>query len=920
MLIKLFKLFSFVSVLSLLSPIPYVLANQPKPERYTQTLQQGEIPQGLTGNEWSSIQNQVKRAKYRLYPDERGGFYSANPAHGWKIHYAANGMTTLSPRSKTVKPYHLGMKLSAIGYQTMKTLNHPQSISQKDFTVSYQWNENLRERWINSDQQLEQWFVLEQKPEGSDKGLPLTLQMTLHSELNAQLNDKTLSFSDLAETNITYNKLKVWDANGKEISADMQLEGNTLSLLINDQFAQYPLTVDPSFTQQAYLKASNLETYDIFGWSVAVSGNTLVVGARDEDSNSVGVNSNQSNNSAGFSGAVYVFTRTGSTWSQQAYLKPSNTGGGDKFGYSVAISGNTLVVGAISEDSNSVGVNGSQSNNSASDSGAAYVFTRTGTTWSQQAYLKASNAETGDKFGYSVAIAGNTLVVGAYLEDSSSTGVNGNGQNNNLADSSGAAYVFTRAGATWSQQAYLKASNTGAGDDFGKSISISGNTIVVGAREEDSESTGVNGNQSNNLSTDSGAAYVFTRAGAIWSQQAYLKASNTDFEDAFGWSVAISGNTLVVGANYEESNSRGVNGDDSDFSASASGAAFVFIRTGSTWSQQAYLKASNTKADSEFGWSVAISGNTIVVGTQNEDSNSTGVNGNQSNNLAAGSGAAYVFTRAGSSWLQHAYLKASNTGAYDTFSWNVAISGDTLVVGAGREDSIGVDGSLSNLSPNSGAAYVFTTIPPHVLPNNQWHQVSLPMDPKAKNTVANVFGDDGLGTYNTNWRVFYYNINSNSYVKLALTNTLSPGVGYWIIQTTGSNKTLEMPIGSATISTALPAPAGCSSVSCFQIALGTQAATTQWQMIGYPYGTSQLFSKSRVHTNTAPCNSSGCTVLEAKDGSIFNNQLWSYNGSSYSVINANNNLEPWMGFWGATLNNSNGTTPSLLIPKPGILP
>src|SRR5207244_2147045 len=153
----------------------------------------------------------------------------------------------------------------------------------------------------------------------------------------------------------------------------------------------------------------------------------------------------------------------------------------------------------------------------------------------QQAYLKASNAEANDFFGASVAISGDTIVVGATSEDSNATGVNGDGGNNSEVNS-GAAYVFVRSGATWTQQAYLKASNTGGSDFFGGSVAISGDTIVVGATSEDSNATGVNGDGSNDSELNSGAAYVFVRSGATWTQQAYLKASNTGGSDFFGGS------------------------------------------------------------------------------------------------------------------------------------------------------------------------------------------------------------------------------------------------------------------------------------------------------------------------------------------------------------------------------------------------
>ena len=327
---------------------------------------------------------------------------------------------------------------------------------------------------------------------------------------------------------------------------------------------------------------------------------------------------------------------------QQAYLKASNTDGGDKFGYAVSLSGDTLVVGAVWEDSNATGVNGNQADNSASKSGAAYVFTRSGGVWSQQAYLKASNTEAGDYFGNAVSLSGDTLVVGAYLEDSNAIGVDGN-QADNSASDSGAVYVFTRSGTTWSQQAYLKASNTEADDFFGRAVSLSGDTLVVGADLEDSNAIGVDGNQADNSASKSGAAYVFTRNGTTWSQQAYLKASNTEADDSFGRAVSFSGDTLVVGALSEDSNATGVNGNQADNSALSSGAAYVFTRNGTTWSQQAYLKASNTEAGDFFGYAVSLSGDTLVVGADLEDSNATGVNGGQADNSAPDAGAAYVY-------------------------------------------------------------------------------------------------------------------------------------------------------------------------------------------------------------------------------------------------------------------------------------
>lgn len=403
-----------------------------------------------------------------------------------------------------------------------------------------------------------------------------------------------------------------------------------------------------TWTQQAYLKASNTGPMAHFGTSLAISGDTIVVGSPYESSNATGVNGNEADVSMFHAGAAYVFVRNGTTWTQQAYLKASNTGV-DEFGISVGISGDTIIVGSYKEGSSATGVNGNETDNSAPGSGAAYIFVREGTTWSQQAYLKASNTGVDDYFGVSVSISGDTAVAGAFQEDSNATGVNGNESNNSFT-ASGAAYVFARNGTTWSQQAYLKASNAGTSDQFGAAVAISGETIVVGAYTEASRFPGVNANQTDDSLFGSGAAYVFVRSGSTWGQQAYLKASNAGVDpnfffgdDHFGWSVSISGDRIAVGASTEQSNATGVNGNGANDSLTRAGAAYSFLRSGTTWTEEAYIKASNTAAQDAFGWSIAVSGGRIAVGAQYEDSSAVGIDGNQASNSAADSGAVYVF-------------------------------------------------------------------------------------------------------------------------------------------------------------------------------------------------------------------------------------------------------------------------------------
>ena len=297
--------------------------------------------------------------------------------------------------------------------------------------------------------------------------------------------------------------------------------------------------------QQAELTAADGAAGDRFGISVAISGSTAVVGADGRNS---------------YTGAVYVFVRSGKSWSQQAELTAADGAGGDVFGYSVAISRSTVVVGALGTANN----------------GAVYVFVRSGKNWSQQAELAAPDGDAENAFGWSVAISGSTVVVG-------------NGDNPN----SGAVYVFVRSGKTWSQQAELTADGS-TDDSFGYSVAIFGSTAVVGAIQVSTSTAAF----------DSGAVYVFVRSGKTWSQRAELTAANAAANNFFGYSVVISRSTMVVGAVGANSPTRVPN----------VGAAYVFVRSGETWSQQAELTAANAATHDAFGWSVAISGSTAVVG------------------------------------------------------------------------------------------------------------------------------------------------------------------------------------------------------------------------------------------------------------------------------------------------------------------
>lgn len=488
-----------------------------------------------------------------------------------------------------------------------------------------------------------------------------------------------------------------------------------------------------------YLKASNTGFGDQFGTggtllgdAVALSddGSTLAVGATFEASGAAGINGDQGDDFVYGAGAVYVFSNSDGNWGQQAYIKASNPGLTDNFGYAVELSedGTTMAVSAYFEASGATGVDAGQADDSIPQAGAVYVFTRSGDSWSQQAYLKASNTGhlpddpneigDGDQFGFAIALSddGNTLAVGAIAED----GGNVDDPSDNSLLSAGAVYVFERAGGVWAQQAYLKPSNTGQGDLFGYSLALRGdaNMLVVGSYDEDGSLAGNNDVQDDDQN-GSGAIYVFERDGDDWVQTAYLKGSYVERNDSIGVVVDISddGSTLVSAVLDEDSFATGINPvPEPDWESDTStGGVYVFVRDGDGWAQEAYLKASNTGREDWFGSRLELSGdgNTLVAGAQLEDSGSSGIDGEQNDDTAQEAGAAYLFTRDDGVWSQRAYIKGSNTEAYDEFGSTLSLSRDgrLLAIGARGEDSgaTGIDGDQTDNSvAEAGAVYLFS--------------------------------------------------------------------------------------------------------------------------------------------------------------------------------------------------------------------
>ncbi len=401
-------------------------------------------------------------------------------------------------------------------------------------------------------------------------------------------------------------------------------------------------TWSASPVEEATFFAADGTEGDQFGYSVALSGDTALIGVRFDDDDANGLES----------GSAYVFTRSGTTWSQQARLTADDGSDRDWFGVRVALSGDTAVVPADADDSDVNGI----------DSGSVYVFTRSETSWTQQAKLTAADGAAVDLFGYAVALSGDTVLIGARFDDDDANGID-----------SGSAYVFTRCGTTWSQQAKLTAADGAAGDEFGYSVALSGDTAVITANADDSDVNGV----------DSGSAYVFTRSGSDWSQQAKLTAADGEAGDLFGVRVALEGDTALIGSRLDDDDDNGID----------SGSAYVFTRSEGSWSQQARLTAADGGAGDWFGYTVALNGNAALIGAQFHD----GVNG-------IDSGSAYVFTRSGTTWSQKTELTATNGKPGDQFGGKVAIAGGTAVVGARL-----VDDAIKGA--DSGAVYIFTGLP-----------------------------------------------------------------------------------------------------------------------------------------------------------------------------------------------------------------
>ena len=444
--------------------------------------------------------------------------------------------------------------------------------------------------------------------------------------------------------------------------------GNYSEVVEGDGF----ITID-STKEKEYIKAFNSDSGDNFGASLAMHGQTLVVGAPFESNALGGLGTNGNDNSSDKSGAAYVFVNVEGNWLGQAYIKAPNPDTLDYFGRKVAIYGNTIAVSAPCE---------------AVCKGAVYIYHREAAVWSLQGTLRLPEGQLYDYFGHDIAIYEDTIVVGAYGYDNNSDG--------SEEVDIGAAFVYKRENGIWSLQEQLMASNGETKDEFGFSVDIYVDTIAVGAPKEDSSSRSVGSNENGNLARNAGAVYIFKRSDVEkWEQKAYIKSSQTKAQDRFGSAVALSESTLVVGAPIAQDKDLNL----IEIENKNVGYVSLFQESDSGWKGigKVFSSTSGLKNDG-FASCVDIDKDIFVVGAPFEST------------AKGTTGSAVIYKKIGEDWQKSQHIKSSDVDTLDGFGSSIAVTEDFLLVGSPLEDGIGSEVNSDrkdNSKEDSGAVLRF---------------------------------------------------------------------------------------------------------------------------------------------------------------------------------------------------------------------
>ena len=593
------------------------------------------LPPAASGKISAALGKSLAAYKVRTQPNK---LLARNPPHNLSVDFTKQGMTIRSGRAR----WNIGVASYGYGKQTRLPAAVPEGHSNR---VQYRRG-TVTEWYVNGPIGIEQGFAIDEPP-GANNGSPLIVTLRVGGNVTPRAtSSKEVALTYDGRPVLRYAGLTAYDSTRRQLPAWIELRGAQLRLEVDDRRAQYPIVIDP-WIQTAELTSSDGQGNDQFGWSVAVDGDTVVVGA---PTHAVGSNAGQ--------GAAYVFVKPDSGWAdaiQTAELSASGGAANDYFGSSVAINGDTIVVGA-----------GGATVNGYPHQGVAYVFVKPAGGWRdmpQAARLAASDGYAGDDFGAAVAINGDNIAVGApYASIGSNT-------------EQGAAYVFVKPSDGWVdgwQTAKLTASDGSANDVLGVSVALEGDTVLAGA-----SGATIDGN------ANGGAAYVFVKPPQGWSdgnQSAKLTASDVMPDDYFGVSVALNNGTIVVGG-------------PSDFT----GSVYVFVPRAGKWNdtlETAKLTASGSEAPLLLGTSVAISGDTVISGAVG-----TAAGGNQHQGIL------FLFVRPPTGWsdmTQTGRLTASDGAEGDYFGRTLALSGSTAVAGAPFH-TVGLNSA-------QGSAYVFQTL------------------------------------------------------------------------------------------------------------------------------------------------------------------------------------------------------------------
>jgi hypothetical protein len=607
------------------------------------------VPEGLTTTEWTRMQASVERDQYRLRMGHDTGEYLApNAVHGFRATFAQESFE-VGPR--TERPaWSWGLRLNRYGYGSLlQAVPAVDKVTTKDNRIEYHRGDMV-EWYINDRRGIEQGFTLKSRPDRRAGGGLLQLQMKASGDLLSvlEMDEKGIVLKDAQGKEVLrYSGLYAYDAAGKDLEARMAADPDGIRLIVADQAAIYPITIDP-FIESKKLMASDGAgaVGDNFGYSVSISGDTVIVGAQYD-----GDNGNRA-------GAAFIFSRNQGGWVQVQKLTAGDGAEDDQFGTSVSISGDTAIVGAP--------WNNGPPPDETSNLGAAYIFSRNeggADNWGQVQKLTAGDAAYSDAFGYSVSISGDTAIVGAKWADATRS-------------NSGAAYIFYRnEGGTDNWGQFQKIARGAYGDMheyLGTSVAISGDTAIAGAPGYDGYGAGT------------GAAFIYSRdqdGTDNWGEVKMLTASDHDTGDLFGTSVSISGDTAIVGS--PENNDNGTD----------SGAAYIFSRNqggADIWGQvQKLLPSDGGDSYDLFGYGVSISGDTAIAGCYQDD------------DKGGNSGSAYTFSRnqgGTDNWGEVNKLLAGDGDEIDLFGYSVSIDGDTAIVGAKSDEDNG------NFS---GSAYLF---------------------------------------------------------------------------------------------------------------------------------------------------------------------------------------------------------------------